>query len=79
MVAGALVKAHANIGVAISGIAGPDGGTDSKPVGTVCFAWKVSGSKPISLTQTFNGDRNQVRYFSVKKALLGTICLIKDL
>ena len=79
MVTGALVKANANIGVAISGIAGPDGGTDSKPIGTVCFAWKINGSKAISLTQVFNGDRNQVRYFSVKKALLGTIRLIKDL
>ncbi len=79
MVSGALDKSGADVGVAISGIAGPDGGTDTKPVGTVCFAWKINGSKAISLTQVFNGDRNQVRYFSVKKALLGTICLIKDL
>ena len=43
MVSGALDKSGANVGVAISGIAGPAGGTDTKPVGTVCFAWKMEG------------------------------------
>ena len=48
MVSGALDKSGADVGVAISGIAGPDGGTDTKPVGTVCFAWKINGQEIIT-------------------------------
>ena len=77
MVSGALDKSGANIGVAISGIAGPDGGTDTKPVGTVCFAWKINGQEVIASAEHFSGDRNEVRYSSVERALMGTIELIK--
>ena len=79
MVVGAINKSESDVGVAITGIAGPSGETDSKPVGTVCFAWKFQDSKLVSLTEHFAGDRNQVRYSSVEKALLGTIDFIKDL
>ena len=77
MVSGALDKSGADVGVAISGIAGPDGGTDTKPVGTVCFAWKINGQEVIASAEHFSGDRNEVRYFSVERALMGTIELIK--
>ena len=77
MVSGALDKSGANVGVAISGIAGPAGGTDTKPVGTVCFAWKIDGQAVITSTDHFLGDRNEVRYSSVERALMGTIELIK--
>ena len=77
MVSGALDKSGANVGVAISGIAGPDGGTDTKPVGTVCFAWKINGQEIITSAEHFSGDRNEVRYSSVERALMGTIELIK--
>ena len=77
MVSGALHKSGANIGVAISGIAGPAGATDTKPVGTVCFAWKVDGQDVITSTEYFAGERNEVRYSSVERALMGTIELIK--
>ena len=77
MVSGAIHKSGANIGVAISGIAGPAGGTDIKPVGTVCFAWKVDGQDVITSTEYFSGHRNEVRYFSVERALMGTIELVK--
>ena len=77
MVSGALDKSGADIGVAISGIAGPDGGTDTKPVGTVCFAWKINGQEVIASAEHFSGDRNEVRYSSVERALMGTIELIK--
>ena len=77
MVSGALGKSDANVGVAISGIAGPAGGTDTKPVGTVCFAWKIDGQAVITSTEHFSGDRNEVRYYSVERALIGTIELIK--
>ena len=77
MVSGALDKSGADVGVAISGIAGPDGGTDTKPVGTVCFAWKINGQEVIASAEHFSGDRNEIRYSSVERALMGTIELIK--
>ena len=78
MVTGALNKTGADIGVAISGIAGPSGGTENKPVGTVCFAWKIKGQNTICSTELFSGDRNQIRYSSVERALIGTIDLLKS-
>ena len=77
MVCGALHKSGANVGVAISGIAGPAGGTDTKPVGTVCFAWKMDGQDVITSTEYFAGERNEIRYSSVERALMGTIELVK--
>ena len=77
MVSGALDRSGANVGVAISGIAGPAGGTDTKPVGTVCFAWKIEGQDVITSTEYFSGGRNEVRYSSVERALMGTIELVK--
>ena len=83
MVSGALDKSGADVGVAISGIAGPDGGTDTKPVGTVCFAWKINGQEIITSAEHFSGDRNEVRYSSVERAsvsythlTLPTICSV---
>ena len=77
MVCGALHKSGANVGVAISGIAGPAGATDTKPVGTVCFAWKMDGQDVITSTEYFAGGRNEIRYSSVERALMGTIELVK--
>ena len=77
MVSGALDKSAANVGVAISGIAGPAGGTETKPVGTVCFAWKMNDQDVITSTEHFSGGRNEVRYSSVERALMGTIELVK--
>ena len=77
MVCGALHKSGANVGVAISGIAGPAGGTDTKPVGTVCFAWKMDGQDVTTSTEYFAGERNEIRYSSVERALMGTIELVK--
>ncbi len=61
MAIGALKNSTAQIAGSITGIAGPDGGTAEKPVGTVCFAW-VAENKPVSTcTQHFSGDRSSVR------------------
>ena len=79
MVVGALKKSGADIGVAISGIAGPDGGSKDKPVGTVCLAWALKDDFIVSSTQLFDGNREQVRYHSVEKALLGAIDLLMKL
>ena len=77
MVSGALHKSGANVGVAISGIAGPAGATDTKPVGTVCFAWKMEDQDVITSTEHLTGERNEIRYSSVERALMGTIELVK--
>ncbi len=77
MAQGALKNSRASLSVAVSGIAGPTGGSDEKPVGTVWFAWSREG-QPIK-TQVYQlaGDRKAVRLQSVKQALLGLIQLTK--
>lgn len=78
MAEGALMHSHAQISVAVSGIAGPDGGTPEKPVGTVCFAWAAAGRVVLSRTERFVGDRAAVRWQSVVTALEGIIDLVKS-
>ena len=76
MAAGVLHLSGADIAVAVSGIAGPDGGTDDKPVGTVWFAWAVreSGKERIDTsTEHFDGDRELVRELTVAHALQGVL------
>jgi nicotinamide-nucleotide amidase len=73
MARGALARSAADIAVAISGIAGPSGGSRDKPVGTVCFAWLVKGGKAHVETRHFDGDRDGVRRQSVVRALEGLI------
>jgi nicotinamide-nucleotide amidase len=78
MLAGALRFSEAHITVAISGIAGPGGGTPDKPVGTVCFGWQRRGVEPLCLTRHFEGDRTHVREQSVRCALDGLMSLMSD-
>ncbi|MGH8708472.1 MAG: CinA family protein [Burkholderiales bacterium] len=68
MAAGAAKRARAQVALAITGVAGPTGGTKDKPVGLVCFAW-AQGSKMASETRRFDGDRESVRRQSVLHAL----------
>ncbi len=69
MVQGALRCSNATIGVAISGIAGPGGGSTEKPVGTVCFAWADTQGWLKVETQCFSGDRSEVRAKATYHAL----------
>jgi nicotinamide-nucleotide amidase len=69
MAAGARARSRASVTLAITGIAGPTGGTPQKPVGTVCFAWEIPGSQAASTTARFDGGREQVRRQSVVFAL----------
>jgi nicotinamide-nucleotide amidase len=57
------------VAVAITGIAGPDGGTEDKPVGTVCFAWVFAAGTPLTQRVQFAGNREEVRHQSVRFAL----------
>lgn len=78
MAQGALAASHAQIAVAVSGTAGPDGGTPDKPVGTVCIAWSAKGGAVRSETRHYSGDRDQVRKQSVMRALQGILELLQD-
>ena len=71
MAEGALARSRARLAVAITGIAGPGGGTPAKPVGTVCFAWAVRDDATIATTRRFDGDRLAVRRAAVVAALQG--------
>jgi nicotinamide-nucleotide amidase len=73
MAEGALAKLGGDVAIAVSGVAGPDGGTKDKPVGTVCFAWsrRVDGGvESIAERRVFPGDRESVRR--------QTVCLSLD-
>ena len=61
MTQGALAKSNADIAIATSGIAGPDGGSLEKPVGLVCFSWLQSEKFQITESKIFTGDRDQIR------------------
>ena len=71
MVSGALVHSGAGVAVAVTGIAGPDGGTADKPVGTVWIGWKRRGGYPTAEVFQFDGDREAVRRQTVAAALQG--------
>lgn len=73
MADGALARSRAQVSVAVSGIAGPAGGSESKPVGTVCLAWSWSGGATIAATRHFSGDRDTVRRQTVIAALEGLL------
>ena len=78
MAAGALKHSHAHLALAITGIAGPDGGTPDTPVGTVCFAWSRVDRKlaPANETCRFSGNREQIRRQAVMHALNGILSLL---
>jgi nicotinamide-nucleotide amidase len=61
MALGALKNSQARISGSITGIAGPDGGTIEKPVGTVCFAWAEKGNPAQVITVKFSGNREEIR------------------
>ena len=76
MAEGALRLSGSDIAVAVSGVAGPDGGTEDKPVGTVWFAWTVRvGTNALTDTslEHFEGDRDLVRELTVAHALQGVL------
>jgi nicotinamide-nucleotide amidase len=73
MAAGAIAASRAKLAVAVTGIAGPDGGTPDKPLGTVCFAWARRAGAVETATRRFPGDRAEVRAASVAAALQGLL------
>lgn len=81
MAAGAIAGSQANVALAITGVAGPSGGTPTKPVGMVCFAWALrrgpvgdaQALETRSETRRFTGGREAVRRQAVVRALQGVI------
>lgn len=76
MAAGALAHSHAQAALAISGIAGPGGGTRQKPVGLVCYGWALADGTVMSSTCRLDGDREEIRSRAVAAALRGLIELL---
>ena len=77
MAIGALAHSRAQVALAITGIAGPGGGSPEKPLGMVCFAWAVTDGKISVQTRHFKGDRESVRRQSVIAALQGVVELLE--
>jgi len=69
LVEGGLARSGANHALSVTGIAGPGGGTDAKPVGTVCFGWQQRGQDARVETCHFDGERHEVRLQSMLHAL----------
>jgi len=77
MAEGALRSSGADVAVAVTGIAGPSGGTPEKPVGTVCFSWATRDGAREVRTRHFDGDRDAVRAASVRFAIEGVVRLAR--
>jgi nicotinamide-nucleotide amidase len=77
MALGALERSRGTLALAITGVAGPTGGSAEKPVGTVCFAWARKGQPASAETRHFAGDREAVRRQSVEHALARALELLE--
>ena len=77
MAEGAINNSHADIAVSVTGIAGPDGGSADKPVGTVCFGWSQREQETLTTRIVFAGDREEVRRQTVLMALQGLLDLLE--
>ncbi|MGA8783734.1 MAG: CinA family protein [Polaromonas sp.] len=75
MVQGAIAHSRAQVAVAVTGVAGPSGGSTAKPVGTVWFGWATPAGI-VSEMRRFDGDRAAVRSATVQYALQGLVDLL---
>lgn len=78
MAAGGVKRSEAACALSITGIAGPQGGSDDKPVGTVCFGWAGFTEKLVTEQQLFEGGRSLVRFQSVCYALNRANALLRN-
>lgn len=76
MAEGALRVSGADIACAVTGVAGPGGGSVAKPVGLVCFGFATAATAPYALSVHFSGDRRAVRAHSVARALDELLALL---
>jgi nicotinamide-nucleotide amidase len=73
MVLGALINSGADLAVSVTGIAGPGGGSEQKPVGTVYIAWGIKGEGVGCKKYVFSGNRTEIRKQTVILALKGCL------
>jgi nicotinamide-nucleotide amidase len=78
MAEGALRHSSVRAALAVTGIAGPSGGTPDKPVGTVAFAWAVRDGNTTTRLRQFEGDRRAVREATVEQALEGLLVRLRQ-
>lgn len=78
MASGAVARLHADVAVAVTGIAGPTGGTPDKPVGTVWIGWQRRDGEAHAKLFHFDGDRDAVRRQTVAEALEGVLSTLTD-
>ena len=82
MAQGAQINAGVDLAVSITGIAGPSGGSEVKPVGTVCFGWAIKNvaGENITTCQTklFSGDRQSIRQQATEHALAGLLQILNN-
>lgn len=80
MAVGALQHSAGQVAVSITGIAGPDGGSVEKPVGTVCFGWITAGmNSAMTVRKQFSGNRQEIRLAACQEALSGVFSLLKSI
>ncbi|MBU3556746.1 CinA family protein [Polynucleobacter sp. Ross1-W9] len=77
MAEGARINSGSNVAIAITGVAGPSGGSAEKPVGTVCFGWATENQTLIK-TMHFDGDRQMIRQQATEFALTELIALLRS-
>lgn len=76
MAEGAAARSGADCALSVTGVAGPGGGTATKPVGLVCFGWAVPGRSPVVATRRFTGTRADVRAAATDAAISGLLDLL---
>lgn len=78
MAAGAISSSHAQLSIAVTGIAGPGGATEDKPVGMICHSWAIKNGLARTAVCFLEGDRESIRKQAVAIALQGAIDLLLD-
>ncbi|MDH5551927.1 MAG: nicotinamide-nucleotide amidohydrolase family protein [Nitrosomonas sp.] len=78
MAAGAISYSHAQLSIAVTGIAGPGGATEGKPVGMICHGWAIKDGSVKSAVCLLEGDRESIRRQAVAIALQGAIDLLHE-
>lgn len=79
MAVGALKKSAGHIALSVTGIAGPNGGSLDKPVGTVWFGWAAQGIRPKTSKKLFPGDRHEIRLAACQYALEGVLLMMQEI
>ena len=77
MALGALKNSHANLAVSITGIAGPDGGTDEKPIGTVYMGYALKNGSSGALKHNFTGTREDIQAQTTQTAIQSLIAILE--